>query len=98
MKDQPIVNIAIVASDHESVPPAFRKPVSGMLLNFEIEDVAAYYQTCVDNDWNIVLPLKDEAWGQRHFIAATPEPGLLLDIIEVIPPSSEFADNYYDET
>lgn len=96
MKDQPEVNVAIVDSNHKSVPAAFRQPVTGLLLNFEMDDVTAYYQTCVEKNWQIVLPLKDEPWGQRHFIASTPEPGLLLDIIQVIPPSAEFADNYHE--
>lgn len=35
--------------------------------------------------------------GQRHFIVATPEPGVMLDFIETIPASDAFLKNYRDE-
>jgi hypothetical protein len=40
-----------------------------------------------------VLPLRDEAFGQRHFIVRDPA-GNLVDVIENIPPSEEFASAY----
>ena len=36
------------------------------------------------------LPLRDEAFGQRHFIVEAPG-GVLVDVIEPIEPSAEFA-------
>ena len=39
---------------------------------------------------NIRLTLRDEAFGQRHFILADPG-GVLVDVIKPIPPSAEFA-------
>ncbi|MNR60687.1 hypothetical protein D3C85_1822330 [compost metagenome] len=41
----------------------------------------------------ILLPLRDEAFGQRHFITVDPS-GVMLDIIQPIPPSPEFAALY----
>ena len=41
----------------------------------------------------ILLPLRDEAFGQRHFITRDPN-GVLIDIIKPIPPSGEFAAQY----
>jgi hypothetical protein len=38
----------------------------------------------------IRLPLRDEAFGRRHFITADPD-GVLIDVIKPIPPSPEFA-------
>jgi hypothetical protein len=38
----------------------------------------------------ILLGLRDEAFGQRHFIAAGPN-DVLIDVIKPIPPSAEFA-------
>ena len=42
-----------------------------------------------------VLPLRDEAFGQRHFIVEGPD-RVLLDIIMPIPPSADYADAYRD--
>ncbi|WP_020409528.1 VOC family protein [Hahella ganghwensis] len=94
MKGQPSVNIAFVQADHESVPEAYRQPVQGLILNIEMKDIDAYYQQCKDQNWQVVLPLKSEPWGQRHFIVASPVSGLLIDLIEIIPPSEEFSKNY----
>jgi hypothetical protein len=41
----------------------------------------------------IHLALRDEPFGQRHFISADPG-GILVDVISPIPPTPEFA-RYY---
>lgn len=40
-----------------------------------------------------VLPLRTEAFGQRHFIVAVLD-GVLIDVITVVPPSEEYAAHY----
>lgn len=40
-----------------------------------------------------VLPLRDEDFGQRHFIVAAPD-NVLVDVIQPIPPTAEFAAAY----
>lgn len=97
MEDQPSVNIAFVQADHESVPAAYRQPVQGLILNIEMKDIDSFYTQTKGNDWNIVLDLKSEPWGQRHFIITTPASGLLIDFIEIVPPSVEYTDSYIDK-
>ncbi len=97
MRDQPTVNIAFVQANHESVPAAYRKPVQGMILNIEMKEIDAYYEQTKSHDWEVLLPLRSEAWGQRHFIVSTPAAGLLIDFIEVIPPSVEYSGNYSED-
>jgi catechol 2,3-dioxygenase-like lactoylglutathione lyase family enzyme len=92
-REAPTVNLALVAHAHESVPAAHRRPADGLLLNFEIDDVDGFYQRCRAAGLPIALDLRDEAWGQRHFILVDPN-GVLVDVIKVIPPSAEFADAY----
>jgi len=43
----------------------------------------------------IVLDLKSEEWGQRHFIVEDPN-GILIDVIQNIEPSAEFKEEYHD--
>jgi len=43
-----------------------------------------------------VKTLRDEDFGQRHFIMSDPI-GVLIDVIENIPPSKAFADMYKEE-
>jgi len=94
LRDQPTVNLGLVQASHSSVPEPYRRAVSGVILNLEMKDVATYYESIQSRGWPIMLPLRDEPWGQRHFIVAPPHPGILLDFIEVIAPTAEYAASY----
>jgi uncharacterized glyoxalase superfamily protein PhnB len=92
-KDDANVHLAVLDGRHETVPEAGRGRVSGLILNFEVEDPDAEYARVVGAGLPILLPLRDEAFGQRHFITADPN-GVLIDVIKPIPPSAEFAAQY----
>ena len=92
-QEDPSVNIAILQGDHETIPEIGRGRASGILLNFEVEDVDAVHERLSAAGLDIIQPLRDEAFGQRHFIARDPN-GVLLDIIKPIPPSPEFLAQY----
>jgi len=87
--------LAIMDPDHETIPALFRgKPTAGeVILNFETNDVDAIYGKFIEDQRKIFLVLRDEPWGQRHFIAQDPN-GIPLDVITVIPPSKEFLEQY----
>ena len=87
------VNLAILDGSHETVPATGRGVVSGLLLNFEVEDPDAIFADVQAAGLPILTPLQDEAWGQRHFITADPN-GVLIDIIKPIAPTGEFAAQY----
>jgi uncharacterized glyoxalase superfamily protein PhnB len=87
------VNLGIVAGDHETIPAAGRGKASGLLINFEVHDPDAVYERAQAAGLPILLSLRDEAWGQRHFITQDPN-GVLIDVIKPIPPSAEFAAQY----
>lgn len=87
------VNLAVLQHDHETIPKAGRGKTSGVILNFEIDDVDAEYDKIKAAGVGIVKELQDEAFGQRHFIAQDPN-GILIDVIKPIPPSEEFLENY----
>lgn len=86
--------LAFVAHRHPTIPDGFRTAVAGVLLNVEVDDATAEYRRLVkDAGLRARLELRDEAFGQRHFIVEAPE-GVLVDVIENIPPAAEFADAY----
>ncbi|MAS13666.1 MAG: glyoxalase [Nitratireductor sp.] len=89
----PSVNLAILNGNHATVPESGRGQVSGLILNFEVDDVDTEYERLKGAGLPMLLELRDEAFGQRHFITADPN-GVLIDIIKPIPPSAEFADQY----
>lgn len=92
-KTDPSVNLAVLDGRHETIPESGRGQVSGLLLNFEVEDPDTMYARAQAADLPILIPLRDEAFGQRHFITADPN-GVLIDVIKPIPPSAEFAELY----
>ena len=87
------VNLAVLDYRHETIPEEGRAPVRGLLLNFEVDDADAVYAQCRAAGLPIVQPIRDEDFGQRHFITADPN-GVLIDVIKPIPPSAEFAAAY----
>ncbi len=86
-------NLAILDYRHETIPTPFRKKAAGMLVNFEVEDVDALYAKAQAEGLKIHLALRDEPFGQRHFITEDPN-GIAIDVIKPIPPSPEFAKQY----
>lgn len=91
--DHETVTLAILDGSHETIPAQARGRVSGMLLNFEVDDPDALYETFKTAGLPILKPICDEDFGQRHFITADPN-GVLIDIIKPIPPNAEFAAQY----
>jgi catechol 2,3-dioxygenase-like lactoylglutathione lyase family enzyme len=91
------VNLAILDGDHETIPAEARGGrASGMLLSFEVTDAASVYAAARAKELPILLPIRDEPFGQRHFITRDPA-GVLIDVIEPIPPTAEYRAQYADE-
>ena len=77
--------IALIVHDHDTIPEAGRGPTRAMLLSFYVEDAAAEHDRLAAAGVPITQSLRDEPFGQRHFIAADPN-GILLDVITPIEP------------
>ena len=93
LEGDPSVNLAVLDGQHGTIPAADRGKVSGLLLNFEVDDPDAVHDRLHAAGLPILLPLRDEAFGQRHFITRDPN-GVLIDIIKPIPPTGEFVAQY----
>lgn len=81
--------IAFIVQDHETIPEAGRGPTKGLILSYYVADAAAEASRLEQAGVTIVQPLRDEVFGQRHFIAVDPN-GLYLDIITPIAPDAEW--------
>ena len=98
MPEPPHYELGILEYTHPTMPASFRKPVQGLLLNFEVADVDAEYRRLVErNHLPVHVGLRDEAFGQRHFIVADPN-GVLIDIITPIPPFEEFKHQFAESS
>jgi catechol 2,3-dioxygenase-like lactoylglutathione lyase family enzyme len=89
----PAVQLGFVARDHETGPARLRTRPRGVLVTVEVEDADAIFARARDLGLPIELSLRDEAFGQRHFMTVDPD-GLLVDVVKLIPHSSEYAAAY----
>ncbi|MBL8155201.1 MAG: VOC family protein [Anaerolineae bacterium] len=89
--------LAFVQYQHDTVVEAYRKPVQGLLVNFEVADVDAEYARLIETAG---LPLRRELltedFGQRHFATSDPN-GVLIDVIQIVPPSGAYSDQYTEQ-
>lgn len=86
--------LALLKSDHSTIPESFRDRSKGIILNLEVEKADRMYEQLIKNSkLPVHLDIRDEDWGQRHFITSDPDNNL-LDIIEIIEPSEEFLAQY----
>jgi catechol 2,3-dioxygenase-like lactoylglutathione lyase family enzyme len=94
--DESVFQLAVLQYDHPTVPVGFRTPSQGLILNFEVQSADEFYKRLIEEkNLPLHLDIRDEEFGQRHFISADPE-GNLLDIIQIIEPSAEFLAQYTD--
>jgi len=89
--------IGIVERDHPTVPAKFRKDPAGVILSIEVDDVDAVHERLTATGGAIALSLRDEDFGQRHFMTIDPS-GTLVDVITPIPPSDDYAELYSNST
>ncbi|MBV7329020.1 glyoxalase/bleomycin resistance/extradiol dioxygenase family protein [Chloroflexi bacterium TSY] len=96
-QDEPAFELALLNAGHPTIPEGYRLSYqSGLILNFEVDEVDSIYEAFREADLPIHLELRNETFGQRHFITSDPN-GILIDVIKIIPPSEEFAMNYSEE-
>jgi catechol 2,3-dioxygenase-like lactoylglutathione lyase family enzyme len=90
--------LALLEPEHDTIPEGFRSALrGGLILNFEVEDADTEYSRLQAAGLPIHLEIRSEKFGQRHFITSDPN-GILIDVIQVIPPSEEYAKQYVENT
>ncbi len=89
------VQLGFLAPGHESQPAFLQKAVEpqGLVYSLEVEDAAGAHAELTSKGLDVALELKDEEWGQRHFMLTDPN-GVTVDIVEPIEPSEAFKAMY----
>lgn len=92
------VQIGFLLPNQPTQPSIFQKPYNGngVIFSLEVEDADAAYAEAEANALKIVLELRSEDWGQRHFCIEDPN-GIHIDIVEAVAPTEEYQQSYVIE-
>ncbi|MCF6319371.1 MAG: VOC family protein [Proteobacteria bacterium] len=66
---------------------------SGVIFSVEVDDVDSAYSEVKEKNLNVVLGIRSEDWGQRHFSVRDPN-GVYLDVVQSIAPTKEYQGGY----
>ncbi|WP_236978859.1 VOC family protein [Membranihabitans maritimus] len=79
--------LAFLLPNHPSQHPIFHKPFNGegIFLTIELENVDEFYKKIKEKNVKIIVELRDEPWGDRHFAIRDPN-GLSIDFVTYTPP------------
>lgn len=79
--------LSFLLPNHPSQQEIFQKAFQsqGMYLTIEVEDVDVVYKKLKAAGLEIVIDIRDEPWGDRHFAIVDPN-GIGIDIVTYSPP------------
>ena len=91
------VQVGFMLPDQPTQPAIFREGYSGtgVIFSLEVDDVDVAHTDARTDALDIVLGIRSEDWGQRHFCVRDPN-GIYLDIVQAIAPTEAYQEGYTD--
>jgi len=82
------VQVGFLLPEQPTQPAIFQQPYGGkgVIFSLEVDDADSAFSMAKSKALNIVLELRSEDWGQRHFCIEDPN-GVHLDIVQAIEPT-----------
>jgi uncharacterized glyoxalase superfamily protein PhnB len=83
------VQLGFLVENH-ATQPEFLHPImspDGYVISLEVTDASQAYSEAMKMNLNIVMELKEEVWGQIHFMLLDPA-GFRIDVVQHIEASS----------
>ncbi|MGO4294845.1 VOC family protein [Chitinophaga sp. RAB17] len=79
--------ISFLLPEHASQQPLFRSAFNGkgVYLTIEVENVDEWYQQLKAKGAHIVIDIRNEPWGDRHFAIQDPN-GVGIDLVTYSQP------------
>ena len=83
LRNESEVEIAFMMPNLQNQPDFLHEIFSGkgVVFSFEVDDAKAEYERIKSLQASFIQDLKDEEWGQRHFMLVDPA-GMVLDIVQ----------------
>lgn len=81
--EQSGAELAFMAPNSENQPKELHQGFNGkgLVYGVEVEDAAKEYERFKGKDLDVIVELRDEPWGQRHFIICDPA-GVYVDVVQ----------------
>ena len=75
--------LAVMLPDLDNQPKFLHAQYAGegVVYSFEVDDAKKEYERIKELEVEIIFNLKDEEWGQRHFMIKDPS-GMIVDIVQ----------------
>ena len=92
------IQVGFMLPDQPTQPEIFHKPHDGkgVIFSLEVDDADVAYAEAKKHALDVVLELRAEDWGQRHFAVKDPN-GIIIDILQPIEPTEEYQQGYETE-
>ena len=92
------IQVAFLLPNQPSQPDIFHQSYNGngVIFSLEVNDADSVYSYAKKQSLDIILELRSEEWGQRHFSLKDPN-GIYIDIVQAIKPSEEYQEGYEDK-
>jgi len=92
------IQVAFMLPKQPTQPEIFQKHYngSGLIFSLEVDNADEAYAYAMDNSLNIVLSLRSEEWGQRHFVLEDPN-GVYVDVVQATEPTEEYQSGYENQ-
>ena len=89
------IQVGFLLPEQPTQPAIFQKRYAGegVIFSLEVEDADAAFAAAKSHSLDIVLELRSEDWGQRHFCVQDPN-GVYLDIVQSFEPTEEYQSDY----
>lgn len=80
--------LGFLVAEHASQPAFLHSLMSteGYVISLEVKDASKAFAEAQNNKLNIIMDLKQEDWGQLHFILQDPA-GFRIDIVQQLEAS-----------
>ena len=89
------IQVAFMLPNQETQPGIFHAKTNGegVIFSIEVENADIALKKAKENALDIVLDIKSEDWGQRHFAVKDPN-GLYIDVVQAIAPNEDYEKSY----
>jgi uncharacterized glyoxalase superfamily protein PhnB len=96
VQEQTGTELAFMIPKAENQPKELHPAFSGkgIVYSFEVNDATQEYDRLSKKNIDMIVPLTDEEWGQRHFIVRDPA-GVYVDVVQQLKDSAYYTQVFY---